>query len=511
MIGRAFKIALVVALALATWSRGALAQDAGRRSADAGTRSPSNGDAAMRAPSSPDAGVSEAGAEPPTPASEEVVPRPIALPATEAELARNQPIVRIDLVGSRRVSKDDFLTYLRERTEQPFTPENLTRDVRELWDSGFFDDIAVELDRRDDGVSLRFIVRERPNVREITFEGNKEIENDKLLEGIEAKPNTILSYPALRRSVQKIRDLYAEKGYFLAEATFDVVTQRENEVVVNFKIVEHDAVTVHRVTFIGNDHVTDGELREIMFTGQGGFFSFGSGGPFRQDAFERDVLMINATYYDRGFLSVSVAAPRVIMKPDRSGIEITLTIAEGPQYKIRQLRIYERDASGREVEPIGGRRHLREMLRAKSGDVFNRAELAKDLQAVRTMYRDEGYANVEADPQTQLDAAKEEVDIVVPIRRGPLVYFDRIEVRGNTKTRDKVIRREMQIAEGQTFSETGCPSWASCRLRIGWTTSRINASTCCGATRDSLWPSIRGVSSDMEWTMRYWRSACLNA
>src|SRR5439155_10367303 len=145
----------------------------------------------------------------------------LALPPTEAELARDQPIARIDVAGNRRVSKDDFLTYLRERTGQPFTPEGLTRDVRELWDSGFFDHVEVDLDRRDDGVVLRFLVRERPNIKEITFDGNSEIDNDKLVEGLEVKANTILSYPSIRRSVQKIRDLYAEKGYFLAEASFE--------------------------------------------------------------------------------------------------------------------------------------------------------------------------------------------------------------------------------------------------------------------------------------------------
>jgi outer membrane protein insertion porin family len=493
MMGRALSIAFVAIFCL-VWPLRAFGQDAGRRTQpDAGVRAAPAADAGVRAmtsgdggapPSGGDAGGGDAG-ELRTPPTEEVVPHALALPPSEAELARNQPIVRIDVAGNRRVSKDDFLTYLRERVGQPFTPEGLTRDVRELWDSGFFDDVEVDLDRRDDGIALRFIVRERPNIREIQFEGNNEIDNDKLIEGIEVKANTILSNPAIRRSVQKIRDLYAEKGYFLAEVSYEVVPQKENEVIVKFTIVEHEAVTVRRITFIGNQHVTDAELREIMFTGQGGIFAFGSGGPFRQDAFERDVLMINATYYDRGFLSVAVAAPRVMLTPDRSGIEITLTINEGPQYKIRQFRIYERDASGREVEPIGGRRHLRELVHAKSGDIFNRAELAKDLQAVRTMYRDEGYANVEADPQTQLDPDKQQVDIVVPIRRGPLVYFERIEVRGNTKTRDKVIRREMQIAEGHTFSETKLETSKKLITALGYF-ERVDVSTEEGSAPDRI-------------------------
>ena len=164
--------------------------------------------------------------------------------------------------------------------------------------------------------------------------------------------------------------------------------------------------------------------------------------------------VISALYYDRGYLQVSINTPRVMLTPDRSGVELSITIEEGPRYKIRRFRVFERDAEGKEVEPIGGRRKLRGLLRAESGDYFNRAQLLEDLQAVRTLYRDEGYANVLADPETTLDAASHEVDVVVPIVRGPLVHFGRIEVAGNTKTRDKVIRRELEIVEGDKFSET---------------------------------------------------------
>ncbi len=264
----------------------------------------------------------------------------------------------------------------------------------------------------------------------------------------------MLSQPAIRRSVQKIRDMYAEKGYFLAEAESSTIPMRDGEVEVKFKITEHDQVSVRRVTFIGNEHVSSEELRSLMFTGNAGFFLFGSGGPFRQDAFERDVAVLSALYYDRGFLTVSIGTPRIMLTPDRSGIEVSITIDEGPRYRIRQLRVYERGADGKEVDPIGGRRNLRMMVRAKSGDWFNRAEVLEDLQAVRTLYRDHGYANVDATPQTNLDPVNHEVDVVVPVERGPLVHFERIEVRGNTKTRDKVIRRELEITEGDTFSET---------------------------------------------------------
>ncbi|WP_437961635.1 outer membrane protein assembly factor BamA [Sorangium sp. So ce119] len=415
------------------------------------------GVAAPPDPASPAGGAQPGAAGTPVQGAADAAEPTIDLAPTEAELARGQPVVQVTVAGNRRVSTEDVLVYLGQtRVGRPFTPEGLARDVRELWDSGLFDDVEVDLTRRDDGVSLRVLVRERPSIKAIEFSGNNEINSEDLTEAlsVEVKPGTILSYAAIRRGVQKLRDKYAEEGYFLAEVSYEVKPERENQVTLKFTIKEHAPVTVRRITFIGNHSIPDEELREVMITGQGGFFAFGTGGPFRQDAFERDVLVINALYYDRGFLAVQVATPRVMLTPDRTGIEVTLTINEGPRFRIRSLRVYERDADGREIEPLGGRRALREMVRAKSGDWFNRAELAKDLSAIQTLYRDAGYANVEASPDTQLDPDRREVDITVGIRRNQLVYFGRIEIRGNTKTRDKVIRREMEVEERKLFSET---------------------------------------------------------
>jgi outer membrane protein insertion porin family len=406
----------------------------------------------------------------------------VDLPLSAAQQAEGLPIASIEVVGNRRVARDDVLSYLREKPGQPFRVDNLTSDVRALWDSGFFEDIQVDLSTN---VAVRFIVRERPNIKEVAFEGNEEIENDKLNEAVEVKPNTILSVPAVRRSVQKIKDAYGEKGFFLAEVDAEVVAQRENEVIVRFKITEHKPVTVRRITFIGNEHVSSAELRDQMQTGNGGFFSFGSGGPYRQDVFERDVLMMSALYYDKGYLSVQIGTPRVMLTADREGIDIAVIIHEGPRYKIRQLRVYERDNEGREIEPLGGRRALRQMVREQSGDYFNRAELIKDLQAVRTLYRDAGFANVEAEPETELDPVHEQVDIVVPIRRGPAVRIERIEVKGNTKTRDKVVRREMEVQEGQLFSETGLENSKKRITALGYF-DRVDVSTEQGSSPDKI-------------------------
>jgi len=436
--------------------------------------------AAVDAAFPPDSAPPGAPAPSATPAEPSVV-----LPPTVADQAEGLPIATIEIVGNRRVGREDVLSYLREKPAQPFKVENLTTDVHALWDSGFFEDIQVDLATSDKGVVLRFVVRERPNIKSIAYEGNDEIDGEKLGEAIEIKPNTILSVPAVRRSVQKIKDAYAEKGYFLADVDYEITPARENEVTIKFRIAEHQPVTVRRITFIGNDHMPDSQLRDAMQTGNGGFFSFGSGGAYRQDVFERDVLLLSALYYDEGYLSVQIGTPRVMLTTDRNGIDISIVIHEGPRYKIRQLRVYERDNEGREVEPLGGRRALRQMVTAQSGDNFNRARLIKDLQSVRTLYRDAGFANVDAEPETELDPVHQYVDIVVPIKRGPPVRIERIEVKGNTKTRDKVVRRELEVQEGQLFSETRLENSKRRVTALGYF-DRVDMSTERGSSEDKV-------------------------
>jgi outer membrane protein insertion porin family len=380
------------------------------------------------------------------------------LPPSEAEQAKGKRISEVRVVGNRRISLEEVRSILKWlKVGKAFNPRGMTRDVRELWDQGYFEDIEVDLSNKGaDEVALRILVRERPSIKSLVFKGNSEIDEDDLSEvaSKEVKVGSIINHPALRRAIQAIRDKYAEEGYFLAEANYEVLPRKDNQVEIRFNIKEHEKVTVRRITFIGNHTVPDEELRDLMITGQMGLFSFGSGGPFRQDAFERDVLVVSAHYYDNGFLSVSVAAPRVMLTPDRSGIDIVLSIDEGPRYSIRRLSITEVDKDGREIDPLGGRRNLREMVRAMPGEYFNRAELVKDLSDVQTMYRDHGYAFVDAPPQTKLYPDKQEVDVIVKIQRGELYKFGRIEIRGNTKTRDKVIRRELEIAEAEIFNET---------------------------------------------------------
>ncbi|HHH27847.1 MAG TPA: outer membrane protein assembly factor BamA, partial [Polyangiaceae bacterium] len=180
------------------------------------------------------------------------------LPPTEAEKARGKRIEEVRIVGNRRIGKDEVGSYLKWlRKGKAFNPRGMTRDVRELWDTAYFEDIEVDLTQTTDTVRLRLLVRERPSIKEVKFEGNKELDDDDLTEIAtkEVKVGSIISHAAIRRAVQKIRDKYAEEGYFLAEANYEVVPRKDNQVLIRFTVKEHEKVTVRRVTFIGNHSV----------------------------------------------------------------------------------------------------------------------------------------------------------------------------------------------------------------------------------------------------------------
>lgn len=214
-------------------------------------------------------------------------PAPLAaLPPRDAELARGKLIAAVKIAGNKRISNEEIEGLLKWlKASKPFDPNGATSDVRDLWDSGNFDDIEVDLTSSADEVTVRLLLRERPSVKEVKFKGNLALSEDDLAEVVKSdlKTGNIFKSSEVRRTIQKLRDKYAEEGRFLAEIDYEVVPQKDNQVTLVFTVREHEKVTVRRVTFIGNDSIPEAELRENTQTGRIGLLSFGSGGPFRQE------------------------------------------------------------------------------------------------------------------------------------------------------------------------------------------------------------------------------------
>jgi outer membrane protein insertion porin family len=409
-------------------------------------------------PSEPDA---EAEAEAATEAAsgEELPPRAeaptVLVPRTICEGRR---IKAVEVSGNGRVSADDVRASMKLRPGMPCTDVEVARDARALWDLGYFDDLifSARLEGAQGGeLVLSIAVKERPAIGKITFEGDDKVDQDDIDEKVTLEVGSILSENDVRAQVQKIRDVYAEEGFFLAKVSYKLTALPRNQVEVRYDIVEGPEVSVRRVEFVGNDNLSDDELLEFMRTHPTGFFSFiASNDTFKRDFFEEDVLRMQALYYDRGYLNVQVLSPRIELTPDRQQIDITVPVREGPRFKIGRLRVIEQDADGNEVEPLGGRRVVREKVEAEPGEWFSRTKLSEGIESITRHYRDEGFAKAEIAPETDLNAEKRTVDVAVVIRRGPECHLERIEIQGNDKTRDRVIRREILTSEGEKYSQS---------------------------------------------------------
>lgn len=399
-------------------------------------------------------------------------------PEAEAEVG---PIVtRVEIRGNRRVSEADILATVRTSAGQTYNAARVRRDVLALYDLDFFEDIVVERFEEEEGYRIVFTVVERPLVHEVRFEGNDAVDDEDIEEVVDIRENTILRIPQVERVVERITELYAEEGYFLAEVRYEIVPRdagaedeeddeerptktrpvrgREEaagEVDVVFHIDEHERVQIRRITFVGNDALDDDELRGSIQTNEWGFFSFLSkSGTFRREALEQDMMLLQARYYDEGYLNVHIGTPRIALTPDRRHLDISIPVQEGPRFKIGRVRVREVNDEGETVDLLGGRRKVREMVEVRRGTWFSRKNVAMDLERIQRHYRDSGYANVNIEPRTAVDIEDRIVDLMFEIERGNLVRIERINIRGNEKTRDRVIRREMSIAEGDLYSES---------------------------------------------------------
>ncbi len=371
---------------------------------------------------------------------------PVPAPAPQAPKA---PIIkRIQFSGNRKVEDDAMRLNLVSRVGAPLDSDKIRADVRALWKMNFFEDVKVTAEQTADGsVILTYTVVEKPSIRKILVSGSKELGLDKINEVLDLKRDSVLDVTKVKKNVEKVHDLYVSKGYYLATVDYQVRPVNESEVDVWIVVDERTKVQIRRVSFIGNRSVSEEELRSVMSTQEGGFFSFMTdSGTFQEEAFERDLALINAYYYDKGFINVKLGAPQITLSGDKRYMYIAIPIDEGPVFSIGKLD-FKGDLMGKKSEYY-------DRLRTKEGQTFNRTRLGQDVIRLNDFYKDRGYAYVNVSPLSSVDLEHRTVGFTFEIEKGRKVYFERINIRGNSKTRDKVIRREMKISEGELYSQT---------------------------------------------------------
>jgi outer membrane protein insertion porin family len=358
-----------------------------------------------------------------------------------------QPIIsRIDIVGNQRVEEDAIRIHITQQVGQPLDPNAVTADIKAIDTMGFFDQVSSAVIQQGGRTALVYRVHERPQITDVHFYGMKAIRSndDKIVAATKVHPGAIENPVAVKDTINAVTAIYADKGYPDARVTFKAIPQPDNTAFGEFDVVEGPKVEIVKIQFVGNHAFSASQLEGNMATRPySRLLSWLTGwGALDQKKLQEDVDRLTAFYYDNGYLNVAIPPPQVV----RSGSNITIIIAidEGPPYRVGRLNIV-----GNLKFP---RRELRRLLTMKSGQLFRGSMLQRQVLALSDFYSNRGYAYVNVDPRTQLVHTTKRVNVLFVINPGHEVLIDRINISGNTKTADKVIRREIQVQEQEPYS-----------------------------------------------------------
>ena len=390
--------------------------------------------------------------------------------------AAGPPVADIKVIGNDRVEEDAIRVHISSRPGEPLNPESVDKDVRSIYEMGFFSDVEVSVNEESGRTILTYQVHERPLIREVRVEGTKGLSKEDFENALKIHPRTILNPVKIRRGIEETKKAYEKKGYLDAEITYRTEEPTAGETILTFTVNENDKVGVKDIVFEGNEAFSSDQLRAVMATQKKNFLSrFLNSGMLNNDALKTDVERLTAFYYDHGYINVRIDEPRVERKQD--GLYLTMRIDEGEQYKIGEI--------GFSGEVPGGEERAKQLVTLKKDQIFKASTLRDDVFRLTGYFSDQGYAFVNVDPETDVHPDDKIVNITYQVNKGPETYVDRVDIAGNTKTRDKVIRRELRIEEQSLFSATGLQVSRERVQRLGFFED-VNLTTQRGVRNDLL-------------------------
>ena len=385
-------------------------------------------------------------------------------------------VAEIDVTGNRFIEKDAIKFVIITKEGDIFSPQALQEDLRQVYQMGYFTDVQIDSKDSPQGKRLTFIVVERPVVSQIKIQGNKNIKTPDIQKKLGMKLGRVLDQNQVRKDVDSVRKLYLDKGYLSAEVDFKLVPASPGETSVDFYIRENDIAKVKKITFLGNEHIKSKKLKRVMETREKNLLSFvTSAGIFKEEAFQKDMDNLTAYYYHEGYIKAEVGTPTVTH--EEKDIYITIAVEEGDRYTIGKV-----DITGDLILP---RETLSENMQTCEEKVFSSSYLNKDMVAITDLYSDRGYANVDITPLTSIDDEAKTIAVEFDIVKGEKIYFDRVNITGNDRTRDKVIRRELKVVEGDLYSTSAIKRSQQQIENLGYF-KKSNITTSKGADPDKV-------------------------
>lgn len=354
-------------------------------------------------------------------------------------------IARIELRGNQKTDSGAIMRQIKSQAGDPYAAGQLRDDLKNIFKMGYFEDVQLEVADTEQGKEVTFVITEKAVIGQVNLVGNKEMEDKEIKDILSVHPNTILSTKEVQNSVENIKKLYKEKGFYNTEVTAKLDYPKPERVNVQFAISEGVKVYIKEIRIVGNTAFNEKEIKKVMATSEKGLLSWiTESGRLKRDILDQDRSRIGAFYHNHGYIEAQVGEPEV----NREGewLFITFNIAEGERYRVGTI-----DLAG---DLVGDKNDLLGEVKLSQEKFFSRQILREDVMRITDRYAEKGYAFAEVNPRLQKNPDLKRMDVVIDVKKGTLVHVNRIVIKGNSRTRDKVIRREIQLKEGAIFDAT---------------------------------------------------------
>ncbi len=365
-----------------------------------------------------------------------------AVLAPASAQAQGGTVREIRVVGNRRVEPETVRSYLQFSVGDAYDAGKVDRSIKALFSTGLFADVSIS----QQGAAAVVTVVENPVINQVAFEGNSEVDTATLQTEVQLKPRSVFTRARAQADVQRILDVYRRQGRFAATVEPKIIELEQNRVNLVFEIAEGGATKVKGINFIGNRAFSDSQLRDIVSTTQTGWFDFLKGtSVYDPDRLSLDRELLRQYYLKNGYADARVVSANAELDRDGTGFFITFSIEEGELYTFGAVTI-ESSLPSLETGRLNG-----EVL-TTPGALYNGSDIDKSVEKLTLIVAEQGYAFARVRPRASPDAGSRTIAIVYAIDEGPRVYIERINVIGNVRTKDHVIRREFRLAEGDAYN-----------------------------------------------------------
>ena len=370
------------------------------------------------------------------------------VPYVAAETTEVRKVASVEVSGNRYVESAAILANVQSKAGEPFSKKQISRDVRALFATGYFADVHVEGFPESEGVRLVYVVKENPLIASLEIQGNSEVTDKDLKPRLELKPGRVFSAAKLRKDRNTIRKGYLKKGYYQVDVTAEKRARDDGRIDLTMKISEGKITHIKSINFIGNSAFSDETLRNEIASRTSDFWSFFSDRDvFDRERFGGDAQLLQQYYQNHGYLDMKIESSQLSLTPDKKSFYLMFSIYEGLQYYIDQLDI--------QGDVVPSREALMEAIKFEKGDLYSVTALRDAIAAMEELVGDQGYAFASVTPLFKRDTKAQKLSITFDIEKGKEIYVERIEVTGNDKTTDSVVRRELRQFEAERFSASG--------------------------------------------------------